>query len=283
MKNLLNFFFSFDKLFKEKLVVPFFWLALIVIGLAFLEEAFRAIKLPPLGAVAGFINFWALLLLSILLIRILAELVVAIFRINDNLSPDGGKSELADIDPVAEARKAAELAAARTREATRTVGEKASEATKTMREKSAGMSETVQGKAKAASASVREKAEDLKSKASKINEPKAAADPKPAPTPKPTAKKTSTASKTAADLTKKRGRPKGSTNKIKTTTTAKAEPAKKRGRPAGSKNKTTSTKSVKSKTPSKRGPKPGTKIPRDKDGNLLKKDGTPRKKPGPKK
>jgi len=160
MKNLLNFFFSFDKLFKEKLVVPFFWLTLIVIGLAFLEEAFRAIKLPPLGAVAGFINFWALLLLSILLIRILAELVVAIFRINDNLSPDGGKSELADIDPVAEARKAAELAAARTREATRTVGEKASEATKTMREKSAGMSETVQGKAKAASASVREKAGD---------------------------------------------------------------------------------------------------------------------------
>jgi len=29
MKNLLNFFFSFDKLFKEKLIVPFFWLAII--------------------------------------------------------------------------------------------------------------------------------------------------------------------------------------------------------------------------------------------------------------
>ena len=253
MKNLINFFFSFDKLFKEKLIVPFFWLALVVVGLAFIEEAFRAIKLPPLGAIAGFINFFALLLLALLSIRIVAELAVALFRINDNLSPDGGKSELADIDPIAEARKAAEIAAARTREATRSVSEKASEATKTMRENVHDMSDTVQDKAKAATASVREKTETLKSKTSSEK----VLDEKP-----------SIEKVIATDKPKP----------LATTTTPK-----KRGRPAGSKNKTSKTTAAKKTTGGKRGPKAGTKIPRDADGNLLKKDGTPRKKPGPKK
>jgi len=128
MKNLLNFFFSFDKLFKEKTVKlePLLWI---------IVPLFALIKI----------------LFTLISVRIVAELAVAGYRINDNLSPDGGQSELADIDPVAEARKAAELAAARTREATRNITEKASEATKTM-------SETVQSKAKAATASVREKA-----------------------------------------------------------------------------------------------------------------------------
>jgi hypothetical protein len=274
MKNLLNFFFSFDKLFKEKLIVPFFWLALIVVGLAFLEEAFRAIKLPPLGAFAGFINFFALLLLSLLAIRIVSELAVALFRINDNLSPDGGKSELADIDPIAEARKAAELAATRTREATRSVSEKASEATKTMRENVGEMSGNVQDKAKAATASVRGKAEGLKSKTGTENVVEEA--------------------EVILEAPKTQSRQKVTSSKSKTTTAkpaaAKTTP-KKRGRPAGSKSKTTSAKTGAKKTTTKstgkstgkRGPKPGTKIPRDADGNLLKKDGTPRKKPGPRK
>jgi len=182
---------------------------------------------------------------------LLSEIAVAIFRINDNLSPDGGKSELADIDPVAEARKAAELAAAKTREAT-----------KNMRENVGGISENVQGKAKAATASVREKADGLKPKiATDKNLDSDIPDPKPAATPTP-----SKASKPAA---------------------AKTAP-KKRGRPAGSKNKTSAAKKPTAKkatsnTSGKRGPKPGTKIPRDADGNLLKKDGTPRKKPGPRK
>ena len=270
MKNLLNFFFSFDKLFKEKLIVPFFWLALIVVGLAFLEEAFRAIKLPPLGAFAGFINFFALLLLSLLAIRIVAELAVAIFRINDNLSPDGGKSELADIDPIAEARKAAELAASRTREATRSVSEKASEATKNMRENVGEMSGNVQDKAKAATASVRGKTESLK--------------------PKSGTEKVAEDADVILEAPKTQSRSKTSSSKSKTTSTkpaaAKTAP-KKRGRPAGSKKKTTSTttstKKASTTSTGKRGPKPGTKIPRDADGNLLKKDGTPRKKPGPRK
>ena len=249
MKNLLTFFFSFDKLFKEKLIVPFFWLAIIYFGIKILIEAVDTVQLDPLlwiiVPVFGFVKIF----FTLVSIRIVAELIVAGFRINDNLSPDGGKSELADIDPVAEARKAAELAAARTREAT-----------KTMRENVGEMSENVQGKAKAATASVREKADGLKAK-TKLEKLAEAPAAKPVikAAPKPTK------AKPAA---------------------AKAAP-KKRGRPAGSKNKTSSAKTAPKKTTSKsttkRGPKPGTKIPRDADGNLLKKDGTPRKKPGPRK
>ena len=261
MKNLLNFFFSFDKLFKEKLIVPFFWLALIVWGLEYFSTALASVTLEFLPKVINFVQYWVSIIFALVVVRLVSELAVAIFRINDNLSPDGGKSELADIDPIAEARKAAELAAARTREATKTVSEKAGEATKSLRDNAAEMGETVSSKAKAASASVRDKAGDLKSKAST---PKPEPKTKPKPKAKTTATKTKTASKPA-------------------TTTA----PKKRGRPAGSKNKTTAAKTTAKKTTSKgtgkRGPKPGTKIPRDKDGNLLKKDGTPRKKPGPKK
>jgi len=237
MKNLLNFFFSFDKLFKEKLIVPFFWLAIIVWGLGFFADFLAGIHLGPLAAIIDFIKNLISVLFALVVIRLVSELAVALFRINDNLSPDGGKSELADIDPIAEARKAAELAATRTREATRSVSEKASEATKNMRDNVGEMSDSVQDKAKAASASVRGKAEGLKPKTG--------------------------IEKAEAEVV--------------------IEPPKKRGRPAGSKNKTTSTKPKTTTSTSKRGPKPGTKIPRDADGNLLKKDGTPRKKPGPKK
>jgi len=253
MKNLINFFFSFDKLFKEKLIFPFFLLSLLVIGLAFLEEAFRAIKLPPLGAVVGFVNFWALLLLSFITIRIIAELMVAIFRINDNLSPDKGKS--------------AEIAAARTREATKTVSEKASAATKSMRENVDEMTDTVQDKATAATASVRSKADGLAPGPKEKQKPVA-----DKPAPKPAVKKPESATGTASKA--KPAAPKA----------VKTDAPKRRGRPPGTKNKPTAAKPGPKKKASgvKRGPKPGVKVPRDEFGNLLKKDGTPRKKPGPK-
>lgn len=124
MRDLINFFFSFDKLFKEKLIIPFFWLSLIVFGLSFFAEALSAISLGPLAGVVKFINWFATLLWALVLIRLLSELAVALFRINDNLSPDGGRSELAEIDPVAEARKAAEAAAKRARAVAKTTGDK---------------------------------------------------------------------------------------------------------------------------------------------------------------
>lgn len=267
MKNLLNFFFSFDKLFKEKLIVPFFWLAIIVWGLGYFADFLAGIHLAPVAWVVGFIGKIITVLLALVTFRIISELAIAVFRINDNLSPDGGKSELADIDPIAEARKAAELAATRTREATRNVSEKASEATKNMRENVGEISGNVQDKAKAATASVRSKTDGLKPRTG-IEKAKAEAD-----------------AKANVETPKKRGRPKGSVNKTKTPSAKPAAAAapKKRGRPAGSKNKTTSAKPKKTASTGKRGPKPGTKVPRDADGNLLKKDGTPRKKPGPKK
>ena len=124
MRDLVNFFFSFDKLFKEKLIIPFFWLSLIVFGLSFFAEALSAISLGPLAGVVKFINWFATLLWALVLIRLLSELAVALFRINDNLSPDGGRSELAEIDPVAEAKKAAEAAAKRARAVAKTTGDK---------------------------------------------------------------------------------------------------------------------------------------------------------------
>lgn len=271
MKNLLNFFFSFDKLFKEKLIVPFFWLAVVYFGLEYLVQAIDTVKLEPLLWIIGPVTFLAKIFFTLIAIRIISELAVALFRINDNLSPDGGKSELADIDPIAEARKAAEVAAARTREATKTVSEKASDATKSFRDNVEDLSDTVQSKAKSATASVKGKAEDIsasaKSKTESVTKKVTPANVDPAPEPKADPKPVKAAA--AKPVTK-------------------VEP-KKRGRPAGSKNKTTSKAVAKKKpasvaktTPKKRGPKPGSKAPRDADGNLLKKDGTPRKKPGPK-
>jgi hypothetical protein len=261
MKNLLNFFFSFDKLFKEKLIVPFFWLAIIVWGLAFFESFLAGINLGPLAFIVKIIGNIITILLALVIFRLLAELATAIFRINDNLSPDGGKSELVDIDPIAEARKAAEMAAARTREATKTVGEKASAATKSVRENVDDMTETVQAKAKSATASVKEKtkaAVETAKPGSKTVKEKA---PDISDAPKPVKTKTVEAKPAASKTTS----------------------PKKRGRPASSKTKTTKPSTAKAKTTGKRGPKAGTKIPRDADGNLLKKDGTPRKKPGPRK
>jgi len=115
MSNLINFFFSFDKLMKEKLVIAFYWLAIIVGGMNFLSEALRSIKLGPLASLIDFVIFFGTILLSLVTLRLVSEIAVAIFRMNNNLSPDGGAAETANIDPIAEAKKAAENAATRAR------------------------------------------------------------------------------------------------------------------------------------------------------------------------
>jgi len=69
MKNLINFFFSFDKLMKEKLVIAFFWLALIIAGLNYFSEALSAIKLGPLAAIVEFILFFGSILLTLVTLR----------------------------------------------------------------------------------------------------------------------------------------------------------------------------------------------------------------------
>jgi len=263
MKNLINFFFSFDKLMKEKLVIAFFWLALIVAGLNFFSEALSAIRLGPLAAVVEFIIFFGSILLTLVALRLICELAVALFRINDNLSPDGGKSETANIDPIVEARKAAEAAALRARDLSKTAGEKASAATKNAVDKTKSATESVKDSAESAVGSAKTKTKSAANSVSK--------------------KTSSVTSKTKTVKTKATNTAETPTVKIKAT-------PKKRGRPAGSKNKTTAAKKPASKTktastsaPKKRGPKPGSKAPRDAQGRLLKKDGTLRGKPGPKK
>lgn len=372
MKNLINFFFSFDKLFKEKLIVPFFWLALIVMALAYSEEILDTISLGLLADIIAFIGFFAELFLVLISIRIVSEIFVAIFRINDNVSPDGGKAELADIDPVAETRKAAELAAARTRSMTKTATDKAVSATsiKSIEASSDEKTLAAMGKGSVPKASdeptpvkilapsaidgqaikVRGRGRPkgstnkTKSTAAKVaptvdpvtgepvkrgrgrpkgstNKSKSAA-AKPAATKSPVeldpvtgepvkrgrgrpkgstnkSKSATAKAKTPAPIDpvtgepvkRGRGRPKGSTNKSKS---AAAKPAPKldpvtgepiksrRGRPKGSKNKSQAAGADDASKKSKPGPKSGVKVRRDAEGNLLKKDGTPRKKPGPK-
>ncbi len=257
MKNLINFFFSFDKLMKEKLVIAFFWLALIIAGLNFFSEALSAIKLGPLAAIVEFVIFFGSILLTLVTLRLVCELAVALFRINDNLSPDGGKSETANIDPIVEARKAAEAAAMRARDLSKTAGEKASAATKGAVDKTKSATESVKDSAETAVETAASKTKEAASSLKISAKEKTAATTK---TPaKPATQKTSTASK-------KRGRPAGSKNK---TATAKKQASK--------------TKTASTSAPKKRGPKPGSKAPRDAQGRLLKKDGTLRGKPGPKK
>jgi len=130
VSKLINFFSSFDKLMKEKLVKAFYWLVLLNIILVFLIILFEVIRLDPLAALFSFILYFVSFVTLIVGLRLACELAIALFRINDNLSPDGGKSETADIDPLEEARRAAEAAAKRAREATRSTYEKTSAATK---------------------------------------------------------------------------------------------------------------------------------------------------------
>jgi len=134
MKDFFNFFFSFDKMMKDRLVPAFYWAAIIFLGIAFSREFLDGIQLDWLAWILGVLEFFAKIVITFVGLRLLCELAVAVFRINDNLSPDGGVSELADIDPLAEARKAAEDAAKRAREMTSKAVDKTKSAASNMRD-----------------------------------------------------------------------------------------------------------------------------------------------------
>jgi len=268
MKNLINFFFSFDKLMKEKLIVPFFWLSIILMALYFSTIFLETIWLGPLAKVLNVFTFFVAIVFSLVGIRLLCELMVAIFRINNNLSPDGGKSETADIDPMVEARKAAEAAALRAREVTKTAGEKASAATKTAVEKTKSAADSAKDSMGDAAGNAVNR---TKSTALNLN-----------PTNKKTSSKSTTSKKPAT---------KPSTKKAPAKKPSSKKPHAKKATPKKTSVKTKSApkKPIRKKPSSKQistrgkpGPKRGAKIKRDAQGRLLKKDGTPRKKPGPK-
>ncbi|MGB0907366.1 MAG: DUF4282 domain-containing protein [Maricaulaceae bacterium] len=197
MTNLINFFFSFDKLMKEGLVRAFYWLALIMIGLKSLATIFYKINFTPLEGLVNFVMFFGMLLLSIVATRLIAELAIALFRINDNLSPDGGKAETADIDPLAEARRAAEMAAKR-----------ASDVTKSAVDKT--MNKDAEAKAEVPKTKTTAKATGTKTTPVKKAASKTAAAPKKATAKKPAPKKTTTksASTKKAPAPRKKAAPK---------------------------------------------------------------------------
>lgn len=119
MKNLINFFFSFDKLMKHKLVPLFFWAALTFIAIGFIRDVFGATYFTKwIAWLTGWLERLSLVVLTFVGLRLVCELAIATFRISDNLSADGGASDLADIDPLEETRRAAEEAAKRAREVT---------------------------------------------------------------------------------------------------------------------------------------------------------------------
>lgn len=219
MTNILNFFLSFDKLMKEKLVKAFYWLALIAIFLTFGATVFDTIWLGPLAGLLRFIGFFVFLLLSIISLRLICEAAIALFRINDNLSPDGGKGETADVDLLQEARKAAEMATSKAREAAKSATEKTKSAldkTKDVAddlgEKTANAaaktSETVKAKAKATTASVKRSrsGKDITIEPETVKKPIKKSPTKTAAAKKTPAKKTG-AKKPATPRLKKDGTP----------------------------------------------------------------------------
>lgn len=181
MSNFMNFFFSFEKLMKEKLVIAFFWLALIKYSLNFVGNMLDKIGLDPLDWLTDFAAFFVEFLMVVVIIRLLSEVAIAVFRINDNLSPDGGKSETADIDPIEEALKAARAAEEAAKKAT-----------------ASAKSAIVRTKSDTDTPTTAKSDENPEVKPEPASEPLKAAPAKKTTTKKPAAKKTTATSKKPA-------------------------------------------------------------------------------------
>lgn len=127
MMDLFRQFFSFDKMMKDRLVTAFFFLGLVVVVLSFFSTIAAGFSRMGHDFISGFglllFAFFQILLLFVGL-RLACELMIAVFHINNNLSPDGGKSDTAELDPVEAAREAATKAAKSATSATRNVVEK---------------------------------------------------------------------------------------------------------------------------------------------------------------
>ncbi len=220
MSKLINFFFSFDKLMKEGLVRAFFWLGLLMIGLTYGAEVLDAIRLEWFAALLEFVRFFTEVLFAIVTLRLLAELAIALFRMNDNLSPDGGKSETADIDPLMEARNAAELAAKRAQEATKSAVDRTSAATKSATERSKSAANDLSAKVRPQVAPVKKASKVAPTKTKSASAGKAkTVDVKPTSVKKAAPKKTAAKTSTA----KKRSTRKASTKAKRKTSTIKRQ------------------------------------------------------------
>ena len=281
MSNLVHYFSSFDKLMKERLVAPLFWLLVLYLGLVLLSEVFDIIGIDSFDAIIDFVNLFLAFLVVVVAVRVVCELAVAIFRINDNLSPDKGVSSTADIDPVAEARRAAEDAARRARQA----ADQAMERTQSVTRRAVDSTKAAVSDAGAKTADVvedlgdriEEATDKVKARADRtFNKPDAGPDIVPDTEPRATFTDAPDPDDFVADngpdvppiaTLRPVGKPSTTASATSKTATPKASAAtttsapRKRGRPKGSK----------------------TEVRIDPvTGERLKKDGTPYKKPGPK-
>ncbi len=127
MLDLFKQFFSFKKLMKDRLVTAFFYLGLVVIVVSFLGTIAAAFALLGFSFGGGIglllMAFFKILFLFIGL-RLSCELMVTIFHINNNLSPDGGKSDTATIDVIETTKDAAARAAKNASSATKSMVDK---------------------------------------------------------------------------------------------------------------------------------------------------------------
>ncbi|MBL4853032.1 DUF4282 domain-containing protein [bacterium AH-315-J19] len=128
MLDLFKQFFSFKKLMKDRLVAAFFFLGLVVVVVSFLStlgSAFAAFGNGFfIGGLGLFLAAFFKILFLFVTLRLVSELMIAIFHINNNLSPDGGKSDTADIDVFETTREAATKAAKSASSATKSAYEK---------------------------------------------------------------------------------------------------------------------------------------------------------------
>ena len=112
---------------KDRLVASFFYLGLVVIGLKFFGTIALAFHVMGRHFLSGLGLLIVALFTPLFLfvgLRLACELMVAVFHINDNLAPDGGKSDTADIDVFETAKDAATKAAQSASSATKSVVEK---------------------------------------------------------------------------------------------------------------------------------------------------------------
>lgn len=231
MKDLINFFFSFDKLMKHKLVPMFFWAALIYIVIWFVRDILGAtIFTNWIAWLTGWLENLALVVMAFVGLRLACELAIAIFRISDNLSADGGASDLADIDPLEETRRAAEEAAKRAREVTGKAVDKTKSAASNLKD----TAEKRFDKSSESATKAKPKTDTVDQVFDKPVTTEAAPNPaaKKTPVKKASAKKTTPKKTTVKKTT-------ASTTKRKTSTATKSTPKKK----TTAKKSTTSKKS----------------------------------------
>ena len=128
MLDLFKQFFSFSKLMKDRLVVAFFFLGLVVIVMSFLGNLMDSFSMMKDGSfwegLKAFFRSFFRILFAFVSLRLFRELMVSVFNIKDSLAPDGGKSDTADIDVFDTAKGAMTKAAKSTSSATKSAYEK---------------------------------------------------------------------------------------------------------------------------------------------------------------